>query len=285
MVSPTVLLAQLAVKPLALCPLRGAAALRALAAMRDDELDEDPEQREERRGVVSLRGVLVRRGTGTAWIDDLFGIAAYDTITARLEAAARDSDEVVLEVDSPGGDVQGLLDAADAVRALRGKRKVVAVANENALSAAYVIAAAADRVVLPRTGAVGSVGVIAMHTDLSGMLAQAGVRVELVTAGDRKADGSPYAPLSARAREEIQAEVDRAYGLLAAHVAESRGMTERAVRATEAGVYHGELAVKAGLADEVGTLAGVLGGRGNETKASARRSPFGARAPWHRRTA
>lgn len=280
-------LAQLAATPLALCPRRGPAALRALAAMTDEEFADPKSKRPERRGVVALHGVLVRRGTGAEWIDDLFGIAAYDTFAARLEAAAAENDVVVLDVDSPGGEVQGLLDAADAVRALRGKREVVAVANENALSAAYVLAAAADRVVVTRTGSVGSVGVIAMHTDLSGMLAQAGVRVEFITAGEKKADGSPLAPLSARARDEIQASVDRAYGLLTRHVAESRGMTERAVRETEAGVYDGELAVKAGLADEVGTLASVLGARGQTSKAGATRSPFGARAPWNpnRRTA
>lgn len=273
------ILARLSHAPLALCPVRGVAALRALQAMIG--LDLDPDTRSAPPGVVPVHGVLVRRGTGHAGFDRVLGLTAYDTFLGQLAAAVSDGrvSEVVLDVDSLGGDVQGLLDAADAVRAATKRKPVVARANENALSAAYVVAAAASRVEIARTGRVGSVGVVAMHQDFSGMLAAEGVKVELIHAGEKKVDGNPFGPLSDRARADIRAGVERAYELLVEHVAASRRMKPEAVRATEAGVFEGAQAVAVGFADA------VVGGKVTRGAGGAR-SPFGARAPWPaRRTA
>ena len=57
------------------------------------------------------------------------------------------------------------------------------------MSAGYVLASQADRIVLPRTGAVGSIGVVVMHADLSGQLSDAGVTVTLIHSGAHKVDG------------------------------------------------------------------------------------------------
>ena len=78
---------------------------------------------------------------------------------------------------------------------------------EHALSAGYALAAQATRITLPRTGAAGSIGVITMHTDMSGMLAQKGVAVTLIHAGAKKADGNPYAALPDGIRDRLQAEL------------------------------------------------------------------------------
>lgn len=263
-------LARLSHAPLALCTARGPAALRAMQAMVG--LDLEPAQQAQPLGVVPVHGVLVRRGTGHPGLDEVFGITAYDTVLSRIAAAVADKrvSEVVLDVDSPGGEVQGLLDAADAVRAARASKPIVARANENALSAAYVLAAAASRIEVARTGRVGSVGVIAMHQDLSGLLAAEGAKVELIYAGEKKADGNPFGPLSERARADINASVQRAYGLLVEHVAQSRGMKPEAVKATEAGVFEGQQAVDVGFADSLTTTRGAKGAG----------SPFGARRAW-----
>ena len=69
-----------------------------------------------------------------------------------------------------------------------------------------------------------------------------------------KVDGNAHEPLSERARATIQADVDRLYGEFCALVAANRGLTLEAVRGTDAAIYRGELAVRAGLADRVGTL-------------------------------
>lgn len=246
---------RLSQSPVAVCPVRGRSRIEALAL--DVELvDVDPDEwvteaeRLARSGVVRIHGLLVHRGTGSAWLDAWLGVTTYDEVLARLETAlASNAADVRLDVDSPGGEVHGLIDAADVIRAARGRKRITAVINETACSAAYALAAAADRIEIPRAGEVGSVGVVWIHRDMSGHMAQAGMRVELIHAGARKVDGNPYQPLTPEARAIVQAGVDRSYELIVESVARSRGLSPEAVRATEAAVYEGEQALAVGFAD------------------------------------
>jgi capsid assembly protease len=118
----------------------------------------------------------------------------------------------------------------------------------------YAIVSAADRIYVTQTGEVGSVGVVAAHVDESGADAQAGFAWSFIFAGQQKVDGNAHEPLSQRARDAIQADVDRLYGEFCTLVATNRDLTVQAVRATQAATYRGELAIQAGLADRLGTL-------------------------------
>ena len=205
--------------------------------------------------VVPIVGPLVARGD---WMTTLFGATEYGAIADALAAAADDPAVrgILLEVDSPGGEVGGLFDLVETIGSIKGQSSKLlwAVASEAALSAAYAIASVADRLYLTRTGEVGSVGVVAVHLDESGADAMAGLKWTLIHAGARKTDGNPHEPLSPRATADIQADVDTLYTELVALVAGNRGLGADAVRATEAAIYRGEKAVKAGLADRVGTV-------------------------------
>jgi signal peptide peptidase SppA len=204
-------------------------------------------------------GPLVARGD---WLTALLGASEYGGVADAVSAAADDPAVrgIVLEVDSPGGEVGGLFDLVDGIRAIRQRsvKPLWAVASEAALSAAYAVASAADRLYVSRTGEVGSVGVVAVHLDESGADAIAGLKWTLIHAGARKTDGNPHEPLSPRATAGIQADVDHLYGELVALVAANRGLTTDAVRATEAAIYRGEKAVTAGLADRIGTVAQAI---------------------------
>jgi len=162
-----------------------------------------------------------------------------------------------LEIDSFGGEVAGVFDLADRIRAVRASKPVWAFVAEHAFSAGYALASQADRILLPRTGAVGSIGVVVMHADLSGQLDQAGVRVTLVHAGSHKIDANPYAPLPADIQSDIQREIDVLRFLFAETVAAGRGvrLSQEAALATEAASFRGAEAVASGLADEVIDLA------------------------------
>ena len=115
---------------------------------------------------------------------------------------------IALEIDSFGGEVAGVFDLADAIRAARKAKPVWAFVTEQAFSAGDALASQADRIILPRTGAVGSIGVVVMHADLSGQLSDAGVAVTLIHSGAHKVDGNPYAPLPDPVRARIQGEID-----------------------------------------------------------------------------
>ena len=221
--------------------------------------------------VIEISGVLVHRG---AWIGQSSGQTSYEGIAAQLAAAASDPAVrgIALEIDSFGGEVAGVFDLADAIRSARKARPVWAFVAEHAFSAGYALASQADRIMLPRTGAVGSIGVVVMHADLSGQLSEAGVTVTLIHSGAHKVDGNPYAPLPDPVRARIQGEIDSIRTLFAETVAAGRGRRRTAVvaLATEAECFRGAEAVAAGLADEISdpasafaAFAAAVNGRGD----------------------
>jgi signal peptide peptidase SppA len=202
--------------------------------------------------VIEIAGTLVHRG---AWIGQSSGLTSYEGIAAQLQAALADPGVrgIALDIDSFGGEVAGAFDLADRIRAARAQKPVHAFVAEHALSAGYVLASQADRIILPRTGAVGSIGVVALHTDMSGALDQKGIAVTLIHAGAHKVDANPYQPLPEAVHDQMQRELEVVRFLFADTVAAGRGdrLTHAAALATEAFVFRGADAIAAGLADEI----------------------------------
>ena len=210
---------------------------------------------EQNIAVISVTGTLVSR---SGYLDAASGLLSYADVGDAIVSALADPSVqgVILDIDSPGGEVGGLFDLVEIIRAAKtnAKKPLWAVANECALSAAYAIASSADRLYVTRTGEVGSIGVVAVHVDESAADTKAGLAWTYVFAGETKIDGNSHQPLSDRARATIQADVDQLYTQLCGLVASNRRLTSDAVRATDAAVYRGEAAIRAGLADRIGTL-------------------------------
>lgn len=198
--------------------------------------------------VIEIAGRLVHRG---AWIGQSSGLTSYEGIAAQLQAALADPGVrgIALDIDSFGGEVAGAFDLADRIRAARQMKPVHAFVAEHALSAGYLLASQADRIALPRTGAVGSIGVVALHTDMSGALDQKGIAVTLIHAGTHKIDANPYQPLPEAIHDQMQRELEVVRSLFAETVAAGRGdrLSHSASLATEAAVFRGA----AGLADDI----------------------------------
>ncbi|MCC6378531.1 MAG: S49 family peptidase [Burkholderiales bacterium] len=205
--------------------------------------------------IVPMMGSLVQRAGG---LDAMSGLTGYNRVTAMLDAAMRDPlvRGVVLDVDSPGGEVAGAFELASFIA--NAPKPVYAVANELAASAAYLIASAATEIYLPSTAQVGSVGVVLLHQDRSEVIAKSGVRYTPIFAGAKKIDGSSLTPLSEGARLDLQARVDDVHEQFIAAVAERRGIKPKAVRDTEAGMLSASRAVAEGFADKVGTLTDAI---------------------------
>ena len=207
--------------------------------------------------VIPVHGTLVRRVLG---LEAASGLSSYGEIAARLIAAVNDPQVqgIVLDIDSPGGEAGGVFELAERIRAASALKPVWAHANDAAYSAAYAIAASASRLSLSQTAGVGSIGVIALHVDQSIKDAREGLAYTAIYAGHHKNDFSPHAPLTPQATSSLQTEVDRLYGIFVDQVAGMRAMSAKAVRATEAGLFFGDAAVEAGLADAVCGLDQVL---------------------------
>ena len=207
--------------------------------------------------VIPVVGSLVRRTMG---LEPASGFTSYAEIAGMVDAAISDPsvEGILLDIDSPGGEAGGVFELGEMIRAGDTVKPIWAVASDAAYSAAYAIGCAASRLVVTRTGGVGSIGVIAMHVDQTARDAQQGYRYTPITAGEQKNDFSPHEKLGPDAHARLQAEVDRLYGLFVTHVAAMRRLDADAVRATEAGIYFGEEAVSAGLVDAVGSLDSVI---------------------------
>jgi signal peptide peptidase SppA len=207
--------------------------------------------------VIPIYGTLVRRTQG---LEAQSGLTSYAGIAQSLETALADPSvaAILLDIDSPGGESSGVFDLADRIRAATTIKPVWAVANDMAFSAAYALGSAASRLIVSRTGGVGSIGVIAMHVDQSVKDQQDGIAYTAVFAGDRKNDLNPHAPISGEAHSFLQGEVNRIYDLFATTVAKHRGMGVNTIKSTQAALYFGADAVASGLADDVGTLDDAL---------------------------
>lgn len=221
--------------------------------------------------VISAMGGLVHR---TRLAADSSLLIGYNDLAADLEDALAQADvhAIALVLDSPGGEVSGAFELAERIYGARGRKPIVAVADGMAASAAYLAASAADEVVLTPTSYVGSIGVVMRHVDFSRALANDGITVSHIFAGEHKIDGNPYQPLPDAVRAALQADIEGLYQMFVQAVAKHRGLSEQAVRDTRAGVYRGVAAVAARLADRIGTVDAVvaeLAARRNHAVAAA----------------
>lgn len=187
---------------------------------------------------IGLRGIILPELMGYVGLPFATGCAE---LRGQLAAALADDDVrgILLEVDSPGGFVTGVDDAAAAIRAARAAKPVAAVVEGSAFSAAYWLTAQADTIACTRTAGVGHIGVLAVHYDMRNAYAAQGVEATVFASGARKADGHPLRPLSDEAAAQWQAACDSLREVFATAVGEGRGsrFDKAAALATEALAY------------------------------------------------
>lgn len=207
--------------------------------------------------VVAITGPLLQHAS---WLWD-----GYDAIEARVGAAlASPATTVVLRISSPGGHVAGCFELAETLRA-RAKsagKRLLAYVDGQAQSAAYALACAAERIVLPPSGLVGSIGTMQVAVDATAANRAAGLEFAIFTSGSRKADGNPMTPMTEEARAAIQATVDELAAAFYALVGRARALSPASVGSLEAGTFVGAKAVEAGLADAVMTFAELVASGG-----------------------
>jgi len=227
-------------------------------------------------GVIQVRGTISQHSNGDL-SSFLFGGATTEGIAASLrEFLADDSiSKIVLDIDSPGGSTYGVAELAAEIYKARGQKPIVAVANSIAASAAYWIGASADEFYVTPGGIVGSIGVYAVHQDVSKMAENEGVKTTLISAGKFKTTGNQWEPLDEEAHARIQSRVNDAYAAFIADVARGRGVTEAKVRNGfgEGDAVTAKAAKAEGMVDGIATLDQVIArpiasrGRANEQAA------------------
>lgn len=163
---------------------------------------------------------------------------------------------IVLNIDSPGGTVDGTMELADWLRSQRGQKPIYAYADGLIASAAYWIGSSADKVFGYSTANVGSIGVVVTHYDRSKQDDKYGITRTMITAGKYKRVAADNAPLSEDGRAYLQDMVDGVYSLFVDGVAASRGVDVSTVLADMADgrVFLAGEALKRGMLDGIATL-------------------------------
>jgi len=182
------------------------------------------------------------------------GASSYELLARDFALALENPDvrAIVLNIDSPGGEVNGCAEFADMIFEARGKKPIVAYASGDASSGAYWIAAATDEIVVSKTSALGSIGVVGVYR--GGKDEDA---VEIVSSQ------SPYKSLDPGSDDggaRLQRRIDAMADVFVDAVAKYRGVASGHVRNHYGGgdVFIGDAAVRQGLADRIGSLEKLL---------------------------
>lgn len=217
--------------------------------------------------VIPVYGTIMPRAN---LMTAMSGGATVQGIRAAFREALADETvtSIVLEFDSPGGQVGGIEELAADIRGARGRKPIIAAANVLMASAAYYLAAQADEVVVTPSGIVGSIGVIGAHLDYSRQLDAEGVTPTIVRVPYTKAVGfQGMEPLTGEARAEMQQQAEDHYAQMVSSIAKGRGVPVAAVREGygRGGVLTARRALDAGMVDRVEpfdeTLRRAAGGR------------------------
>ncbi|WP_293191159.1 S49 family peptidase [Ottowia sp.] len=201
--------------------------------------------------LVSIRGEIADKGEASA-----------EYVLPALRSALEDpgAQALVLLINSPGGSpVQaGLIN--DEIRRLRAKhgKPIYAVVEETCASAAYYIAAAADRIYVDKASIVGSIGVLMDGFGFVDTLHKLGVERRLLTAGANKGFLDPFSPQSDEHKKHAQVMLDQIHQQFISAVKQGRGERLKATPDTFSGLFWtGEQAIGLGLADGLGSLDSV----------------------------
>jgi len=233
--------------------------IRADAAMIKSVMAEQAQQRQPQMqksvAVLPIVGALAKR---MGMMSESSGGTSTDRIGKELDRLLNDDSvgAILLDVDSPGGETFGVQELSDKIFSARGRKPIVASANPEAASAAYYIASAADELVVTPSGWVGSVGVVAAHTDVSKMNEELGVKVTYIHAAPYKVEGNSNEPLTDESQTYFQSQVDATYEQFLKDVGRNRGTTAAKVRSDFGGgrMLRAKDAKAAGMVDRIETL-------------------------------
>jgi capsid assembly protease len=208
--------------------------------------------------VLPVFGVIFKRAN---LLSNYSGGTSTQLLHRNLQQALDDPavKGVVLQIDSPGGSIDGIPELSDFIFESRGRKPIITYVDGRMCSGAVWIGTSADKVYGYMSGAVGGIGVAATHYDLSKRDEQAGIKRTEIYAGRYKRMGRDTKPLSTEGREYLQSLVDYHYGLFVGAVARNLGVSiDRALAMADGKVFIGQQAVSAGLLNGLASFDDAL---------------------------
>jgi signal peptide peptidase SppA len=199
------------------------------------------------------------------------GASSYEVLAKDFNSALENSDvhSIVLDIDSPGGEVNGCAEFANMIYESRGTKPIIAYASGDAASGAYWIASACDQIIASETSLLGSIGVVAVYRDSNDQSV-----LEIVSSQ------SPFKrldPNSDDGKSRLQSRIDDLASVFIDSIAKHRGVDPPTVLKEFGGgdVFVGKNAIRSGLADDVGSLENIIQQQiNNQNPAKLRGSSF-----------
>lgn len=214
--------------------------------------------------LITLSGVIMPKTTGMAGLCNPAAASSAAVLRQQIEAAQADpkARAALLYIDSPGGNILGVAEAAQALAALAAVKPVVVFSDGVMASAAYWIGSAAPKLYISGPMVqVGSIGVRMEQIDTAGADAKAGITRKTITFGKYKARGGTAGGGDVAAYDQHQQDqVDYLGSLFVDAVAKARGLDPQVVadELATGQVFVGQQAIDAGLVDGITTLADLL---------------------------
>jgi len=197
----------------------------------NDEIRQNKLRVENGLAVIPVYGVLMKQ---VPLIYRWFGIkaTAYSEIVEMInEALGRDDvDTIMLDVDSPGGQVAGGIETANAIYAARSKKKVIAYAGDMACSGAYWLASQAEEFTAGPNAMIGSIGVYCVYVDYSKEAESLGIKVYVISSGEHKGMGVAGAKITEAQIAAMKEVIDGMNNNFVTAVVRGRGLSQEKVR-------------------------------------------------------
>lgn len=201
--------------------------------------------------VIKVSGPLFRYAN---LMTRICGATSYELLAQDFNKAVQNPNikGILLDIDSPGGEVNGCSELSDMIYQARGTKPIIAYASGACCSGAYWIASACDKILAADTAILGSIGVVSIFEK-----DDEDKTIEIVSSQspNKRPDIN-----TEEGKAKIQARVDELAEVFIAKVARNRGITAvDVVKNFGAGdVSVGQHAVRNGLADGLSSFEDII---------------------------
>jgi len=238
---------------------------------------DDDEEREQRHfllemvdnvGIITIDGSMVS-GVEGSW-GAYWGVVGYGDIrNAIVTAINGGAEELLFDMNTPGGSTNGIMELSDFIKSL--DVKTTAHSGGMVASGGLWLATAADSFYASRMAEIGSLGVIAITQEITDMYKDAGINIRVFKSTPLKAAGNPYEKMSPEMAAEIQKNIDETHKFFVREVAINMGLTEEYVSAEIANgkMWYAAEANQLGLIDGVKSFDDVFLAMRRETTDNA----------------
>lgn len=202
-------------------------------------------------GHLLVEGTLVNK---SGQIQACVELTSYERLVSDFkQQVSLGINTCVMTFDSGGGEAYRCFASAMVLRKLADENgvKLIAYVDGLSASASYALTSVCDEIIVNPQSQVGSIGVVVQLYNDSEYLKKIGVERSFVFAGDNKIPFDKKGSFKEDFITSLQTRVDKTYETFVSHVASNRGLSVEDVKATKAGVFDADEALKLGLIDQV----------------------------------